>query len=65
MQEFIVDIGSFLSGRTIRVQAHSAREALGEAKKQLSPNKFEQVIQIRDDNRLWYYTHEHGLYDWR
>ena len=65
MQKFIVDVGALLSGRTIEVQANSAKEALEIAKKQLDRNRFEQIIQVRDSINLFYYTHEHNPYDWR
>ena len=61
MEEYTVDIGSFISGRTVKVEAVDVRQALSKARKLLRHDRFERVIQIRDDRDYFYYTYEHGI----
>ena len=63
MQEYIVDIGSLFSGRTIRLEADDASEALIAAKAMVKREQFERVIQIRDDRGLFHYDYRFGVID--
>ena len=57
MNKYIVDIGSFLYGRTIEISAGSTTDAYNLACEQLNRNKFEKVIQIRNSNGMILYTY--------
>ena len=61
MEEYIVDIGSFFEGRTVKVEATNTQNALMKARKILSHKKFERIIQIRDDRGRFYYDYRDGI----
>lgn len=57
MSKYIVDIGSFLCGRTIEVKASTVTEAYSLGRAQLNENKFEKIIQIRSETGEVFYSY--------
>lgn len=57
MNKYIIDIGSFLCGRTIEVEANTATKAYFLGRAQLNENKFEKIIQIRNSSGTVFYSY--------
>lgn len=66
MHKFIVDLGSFSSGRTICLEARNPKQAYSMAQKQLNERACEKIVQIRDEQNKFYYDCEFGFHgNWR
>ena len=61
--QYLVDIGSHFSGRTIEIKTTTPQKAYQIAKKDLDELKCEKIIQIRNKSGIIFFTQDQGFGD--